>query len=408
MSQRQSDASYRDLFPGTDLRGSADASGLGFDEGRLEAFASEVRRGIASGAFDGARILVARHGDLAFDGTFGYADRRSGRVLDPHDVFTVMSLVKSWTTVAALRLVERGDMQLTTRIAEVIPEFAVNGKQRITLAHVMTHTSGMPLGWPPGLSAAELPDLAANMRVICGMAPLSPPGQVVSYSAAIGYAILGDLVRRFDGAGRSYHQILNEDLLAPLRMTDSAVGSRRDLEPRRVPVVVTDAAPNVFGVSVLVQMNELVAEGADIPGSGGVSTGNDMLRFAEMLRRGGELDGARILGPAILDLATSIHTGDLPNGLYVMMQEDNLIDHSPANLGLGFTIRGHGIHLTPFGTLASPSTFGALGIGSTVYWVDPQRAMTVVMLTAGLIGQFNNYSRFQKWSDMILSSLVRP
>ncbi len=390
---------------GSNLRGSASPSELGFDERRLDAFARAVRDGIGARQFDGARILVARHGQVAFDGTFGYADRAKGRLLKDDDVFVVMSLVKSWTTVAALRLVERGDMQFTTRLAEVIPEFSVNGKQRITLFHVLTHTSGMPLGWPPGITYETMGDLDANMRAIFSMAPQSTPGDVVSYSATIGYAILGDLVRRFDKQGRSYREILNDDLLAPLGMRDSTIGSRPELEARRVPVVVTDTAPNVFGVPMLVKMNELVNETAEIPGSGGLSTGPDMLRFAEMLRRGGELDGARILSPAMLELATTIHTGDRPNSLYVMMREENLFDASPANLGLGFTIRGPGIHLTPFGTLSSPSTFGALGIGSMAYWVDPERGLSVVMLTAGLIGQYNNYSRFQRWSDMITASI---
>jgi CubicO group peptidase (beta-lactamase class C family) len=390
---------------GSDLRGETRAEKLGFDAGRLDDFAKSVLVSVGGGTFDGARILVARHGELAFDGTFGFADRAAGRPLKPEDVFAVMSLVKSWTTVAALRLIERGDIQLTTRIADVIPEFAANGKQRITLEHVLTHTSGMPLGVPVPLEL--MGDLDANMKAIYAMAPQSTPGEVVSYSASVGYAILGDLVRRFDARGRSYRQIMQEDLLTPLRMTSSVVGMRPDLATRRVPIVVTDTAPNVFGVTLLVKMNELLTETAEIPGSGGWSSGADMLRFAEMLRRGGELDGARILSPAMLKLATTIHTGERPNNLYVMMREENLFEASPANLGLGFTIRGSGIHLTPFGTLAAPSAFGALGIGSMVYWVDPERDLSVVMLTAGLIGQYHNYSRFQRWSDMLISSLVR-
>lgn len=391
---------------GSQLRGTADPDRAGFDPERLDAFASLVSNGIAAGTFDGARILVARKGVTAFDGTFGFADRAAGRALAPDDVFLIMSLVKSWTTVAALRLVESGAMALTTCIADIIPEFGANGKQRITLAHVLTHTSGMPFGWPPGIGYDQMSDLGANMAATWGIAPQSPPGEAVSYSATIGYAILGDLVRRLDPKGRSYRQIMNEDLLGALGMTDSIVGARPDQAARRVPVVVTDPSPNVFGVRQLVGMNEIVHETAEIPGSGGWSTGPDMLRFAEMLRRGGELDGTRILSPAMLKLATTIHTGDKPNSLYVLMREENRIDASPANLGLGFTIRGGGIHLSPFGTLASPATFGALGIGSMVYWIDPEREVSAVMLTAGLLGQYNNYTRFQRWSDMIFSALT--
>ena len=199
---------------------------------------------------------------------------------------------------------------------------------------------------------------------------------------------------------------MNEDLLGPLAMRDSVVGANPDHATRRVPVVVTDTSPNVFGVRQLVGMNDIVHETAEIPGSGGMSTGPDMLRFAEMLRCGGTLDGVRILSPAMIRLATTIHTGVRPNSLYVMMSQEHQFDVPPANLGLGFTVRGAGIHLSPFGTLSSPATFGAIGVGSMVYWIDPDREMSVVMLTSGLLGQYNNYTRFQRWSDMVLASLV--
>jgi len=393
---------------GSDVLGIADCESVGFDQRRLQDFRRTVHDGIASGLFDGARILMARRGQVAFDGTFGFADRATGRPLKPDDIFYIMSLVKSWTTVAALRLVERGDIQFTTRIADIIPGFGANGKQRITLAHVLTHTGGLPFGWPPGIDHATMSDLDANMRAILTIAPQSPPGEAVSYSATIGYAVLGDLVRRFDPKQRSYRQIMNEDLLGALGMKDSVVGARPDRANRRVPVVVTDTSPNVFGVRQLVGMNDIVHETAEIPGSGGMSTGPDMLRFAEMLRQGGALDNAQILSPAMIRLATTIHTGHRPNSLYVMMSEEHQFEVPPANLGLGFTIRGEGLHLTPFGTLSSPGTFGAVGVGSMVYWIDPEREMSVVMLTAGLIGQYNNYTRFQRWSDMLIASLVAP
>jgi CubicO group peptidase (beta-lactamase class C family) len=173
-----------------------------------------------------------------------------------------------------------------------------------------------------------------------------------------------------------------------------------------VPIVVSDSSANVFGAALLVRLNELLTDTAELPGGGGWSSAHDMFRFAEMLRRGGEFGGARILSPATLRLATAIHTGARSNNLMVMMREENLIDEHPANLGLGLSIRGTGIHLTPFGTLSSPGTYGALGIGSMVFWVDPEREMTCVMMTAGLLGQFNNYSRFQRLSDMAIAALV--
>jgi CubicO group peptidase (beta-lactamase class C family) len=294
---------------------------------------------------------------------------------------------------------------LTSRVAEIIPEFGINGKRRITVGQLLTHTSGMPLGLAP-VPLEKMGDLAANFEAICSMSPLTAPGTTVSYSASIGFVVLGELIRRLDPQGRPYRQIMNEDLLAPLKMTSSVVGSRADLGPRRVPIAVSDAEPNVFGAAVLLRLNEVLTETAELPGGGGWSSAEDMLRFAEMLRLGGALDGVRILSPAMVQLASSIHTGERPNNLMTMMREENFIAEAPANLGLGFTVRGEGIHFTQFGTLASPRTFGALGIGSMLFWVDPERELSCVILTAGLLGQYNNYRRFQKLSDMAIASLV--
>lgn len=392
------------MNPGSDLVDHAAAPAAGFDPARLSRFLDMLRQDIAARKFDGARILMARRGETVLDATLGFADRAAARPLRPDDPFAVMSLVKSWTAVAVLRAVERGDVQLTTRIADIVPGFAANGKQRITLAHILTHTGGMPLGLPP-IPLDQMGDLDANMAAICAIAPQSRPGDAVSYSASIGYAILGDVLRKTDRAGRGYRQIMHEDILSPLGMADASIGLRPDLKNRLVRVVVTDDAPNVFPAALLARMNDL-AETAEIPGSGGIASGPDMLRFARMLQGRGAIGDVRILSPAMLDLATTIHTGERGNGLYAMMQEENLLDPMPANLGLGFTMRGEGIHLTPFGTLASPRTFGALGIGSMLFWVDPERELSTVMLTAGLLGQYNNYSRFQRWSDMLIAAMV--
>ena len=170
--------------------------------------------------------------------------------------------------------------------------------------------------------------------------------------------------------------------------------------------MIRDPNPNVFGGALLVRMNTLVNETSEIPSGGALTTGADMFRFAEMLRRGGQLDGACILFPATIRLATSNHTGERPNNLMVMTRELEGMDEYPAYLGLGFILRGHGIFLTPLGTLSSPGTFGALGIGSMVFWVDPERDLSFVCLTSGLLGQFNNYHRFQRLSDLAQSAGV--
>jgi CubicO group peptidase (beta-lactamase class C family) len=73
---------------------------------------------------------------------------------------------------------------------------------------------------------------------------------------------------------------------------------------------------------------------------------------------------------------------------------------------LGFFLRGEGIFPMPFGLTASPRTFGGLGAGSTMFWVDPQRDIVFVCLTAGLLEESQNFERLQRLSDLVLSAVV--
>src|SRR4029077_8285926 len=208
-----------------------------------------------------------------------------------------------------------------------------------------------------------------------------------------------------DPDGRSYRAIVHEDLLAPLKMGDTSVGLRADLRPRHV---VPDLRGN-FPITHPGHSNHgpdgaFQEEDAEMPWVGVASTVSDMLRFAEMLRRRGELDGARILSPATLELATRNWTGEKPNELTMARAQQRGWPPEPAYLGLGFALRGTAICHHLFGTLASPGTFGNHGAGSAIYWVDPARDVSFVCLTAGVMDSLDNIERFQRLSDIATSA----
>jgi CubicO group peptidase (beta-lactamase class C family) len=131
-----------------------------------------------------------------------------------------------------------------------------------------------------------------------------------------------------------------------------------------------------------------------------------LFRFAEMLRRGGELDGARILSPAMIELVQINQTGDLPNSLMDYTYAFRGWEPFPAYLGLGFFLRGEGIHPTPFGALASPETFGGLGAGSTCFWIDPIRDLSYAFLSSGLMEDSYSIERHQKLADLVFAALT--
>jgi len=381
------------------------ASELGFDEGRLERLVRVIEADVGAERYDGAAVVVARRGQIALHEAVGFAERASGRQARTDDVYCLFSITTACTAAAALARVDRGEIQLTTPVAEVIPEFGVKGKQRVTVAHLLTQTGGMSSEMPP-LPPDQLGDLQAMAAAVSNQPLLSAPGRLVSYSPIGAHAVLGELVRRLDGGARAFRQILADEFFAPLGMKDTALGLRADLAARRVPVVVRDRSPGLFVPELLEAMNVLLGEKTEIPGGGGVATVYDVYRFAEALRRGGELDGVRILSPALLDLATRNHTGAEPNHLFDYMREARGWDEFPAFLGLGFFLRGEGIFPTPFGVTTSPRTFGGLGAGSTMFWVDPERELVFVCLTAGLLEESNNFDRLQRLSDLVLSALV--
>ena len=377
----------------------------GFDTDRLARLTSAIEADVAAEAYDGAAVVVARGGEVALHEAVGFADRASARPASRDDIFCIFSVTKTLTAATVLARVDRGEIQLTTPVADVIPEFGIKGKQRITLGQLLTHTGGMPAELPP-LPVDQLGNLEAVVAAVCRQ-PLAagPPGQIVSYSPLAAHAVLAEVVRRLDGGSRAFREILAQEIFVPLGMKSTSLGLRTDLAERRVPIVVRDRSPGLFEPELLEAMNVLLDDKVEIPGGGAVSTAHDIHLWAETLRRGGELDGTRVLSPALLDLATQNHTGQLPNHLFDYMREARGWDEFPAYLGLGFFVRGTGIFPMPFGLTASPTTFGGLGAGSTMFWVDPERDVSFACLTAGLLEESRNLERLQRLSDLVLAAV---
>ena len=191
-------------------------------------------------------------------------------------------------------------------------------------------------------------------------------------------------------------------------MHSTALGRRADLRARRVPTVVRDQSPGLLPAPMLEAYNQVLGEDSEVPAIGVFSTAADFWRFSEMLRRGGELDGVRLLSPRMIELATSNQTGTKVNALYSYACESRGWDPVPAFLGLGFSLRGDGIFPHHFGVLTSPRTFGHVGAGATMFWVDPVQDLCFVALTAGLLEEAANIERFQRLSDLVIAAVVGP
>jgi CubicO group peptidase (beta-lactamase class C family) len=379
---------------------------LGFDPDRLGAALRALELDVEAQRCDGGTLVVGRRGRTALFETRGYADRQRSLPLEPDHVFVSMSIGKQFTNALVLNRVERGELRLHAPIAELLPEFRARGKDRITLFHLLTHTSGLP-SQVPQLAPDELIDVARLTAFAAGAPLESLPGARVTYSILVAHAVLGCLLRRTDGTKRSLAQLMREDLFGPLGMEHTSLGPRADLVERLCPVVARYKEPGLFVPEELEGIAELVLrEGAEIPAGGFLTTAGDVHRFAEMLRRGGELDGFRLLSPAILELATRNHTGERPNSLMDYTVSMRGWDPWPAYIGLGFFVRGEAVVPGPIGSLASPRSFGGWGAGSTCFWVDPQRDLSFSFLSTGLMEDSRHIERVSRLSDLVLAAVV--
>ena len=364
-----------------------------------------IEADILSGLYDGAATIVAVGGKIAFNETIGYADRANETLLRHDSVFPVFSISKALTAVALLQRIERGAARLDTPVCEVIPEFGVKGKARATLGQLLCHTAGVAPGFP-AVPAEQQGNLEAVVAAVCATPAVSVPGEEASYSQIMAHAVAAECVRRLDGSGLRFRDIVRRDILAPLGMMDTCLGMRADLAARGIVPCCTDRSPGLFDPDALVAAAQDIMNPAldhEMPAAGFVSSLDDIYAFSEALRGGGKRGEARVLSPAMVAFATKVHTGTMINTQWHFAREMKGWPAFPANLGFGFFIRGEGMIPTYFGHLSSPETFGAFGAGSTNMWVDPTREMIMVCLTTGILEETNSAARFQRLSDIAIA-----
>lgn len=372
---------------------------------RIRHLKAAIEEDVQRGKYFGAVLVLARHGAVGLHEAIGFADAEHKRPLKKNSVFNLFSTTKALTSVLVFRAIERGDFALTTRVCEVIPEFSGGWREKITVYHLLTHTSGLPSVFTPkpGMYIDRLDEIIA---AICKyLHCVEEPGKVVTYAPMAAHALLGEMLQRTDAKKRRYRKIVEEELFRPLKMKETSIGVRADLRSRKVVPVFMDRAPiDHLGHSNLGPNGAFEEEDAEMPWVGAVTTASDLHRFAEMLRRGGELDGVRIVSPRILDMATRNQTGERPNELFKTLAIMRGWQTAPAYLGMGFFLRGEAICQHHFGTMTSPRTFGNFGAGSSFYWIDPELDMTFAFVSAGVMEESQNIERCQRLSDIAVSA----
>ncbi|MFJ9153239.1 serine hydrolase domain-containing protein [Streptomyces sp. NPDC102270] len=382
------------------LRQEVDPGEVGLDAKALDRLDQHFAHYVDEGRIPGFLVSVARGGRVAHLGTHGRRDLAADLPVEADTLWRIYSMTKPVTAVAALILVEEGRLSLDDPVAEYLPAFArprvyVDGSGDslttrpadgpILVRHLMTHTAGLTFAFyhshpvdalyrEAGLESSVLPgsDLAETVAVYASLPLQFEPGTQWNYSVASN--VLGRVIEI--ASGQTLDAFLAERVFGPLGMPDAGFWVTDEQAPRLSELYGEKDDGTIEPVLGL----PLRGRPRLLSGSGGmVASAYDVHRFAELLRRRGELDGTRLLSADTVDLMTSNH---LPGGADLRAFGTKPAHDEPGNDGVGFGL-GVSVVIDPARTVApcGLGSFGWSGAASTTFWVDPGRDLTVQFFT---------------------------
>lgn len=164
----------------------------------------------------GQAVLVLRDGDVVFRGSHGVLDRESKQPVRPDQLFPVFSVAKLFTSVLVYQLVERGHVDLKAPIGRYLADLPPRW-QRVTIEQLMSHVSGLPDYFAPGMTGG-FPPTTREMIASLANAPVTEPGTEVRYNQ-VNYILLGALLERHHG--KPYRAIVTDRILAPLGLANT-------------------------------------------------------------------------------------------------------------------------------------------------------------------------------------------
>ncbi len=372
----------------------------GFSATRLARLDTAMNDWVKKKWVNGAVALVARHGKIIFDKSYGYNDPVKKERLDKNGIFRIASQTKAITVTAVMMLWEEGKFSLNDPVSKFIPSFAnetvldtfnpadttfttVPAKRQVTIFDLLTHTSG--IGYA-GIGSKEANAIYSKYKITGGegikdqtlsgamsrlgsLPLLFQPGEKWMYG--LNMDVLGDLIQIW--SGMSLEQFFNKKIFQPLGMKDTYFNVPASKASRLVNFFLQDSTgvftkpETVFDGAL--NMNYPLEHSDYFSGGGGLSsTIYDYAIFLQMLLNGGEYNGVRLLAPNTIRMMTMNQIGDL---------HPNIGDNAYLNgFGFGFfIITKNGSRLTP----SSEGTYAWGGVFSTSYQVDPKEDMIVLL-----------------------------
>jgi CubicO group peptidase (beta-lactamase class C family) len=255
------------------------------------------------------------------------------------------------------------------------------------------------------MSLADIGNLEKLTAALCAQPVAFTPGSRCHYNSFGGICLLGQILVLTDPKKRSFAKIAREDLFEPLGMTDMHFGNSEN-DPRRVPVSFGDryTGPSNAGV-VAVLTAPMNGELCEVPAGNAFGTTMDVYRFTQLIRGRGTANGHRLISPALFDYAAKNHTGTMLNDAWDFECVARQIPPMVANFSLlGGYARGEGHSITAMGYSASNRAVCAVGGGSTMWMFDPERDLSFVFLSAGLVEGLAHLERLSRLSDLALAA----
>jgi CubicO group peptidase (beta-lactamase class C family) len=303
---------------------------------RFEEMRQILQRNLDSGDDLGASVCVNLNGQTVVDLWGGWADEAKTKPWERDTIVNVWSTTKTMTSLAALVLADRGELDVYAPVARYWPEFAQNGKGDIRVRHLMSHTSGVS-AWEKPVTTEDIYDWEKATAMLARQAPWWEPGTASGYHALNQGHLVGEVVRRI--TGKSLGTFFRDEIAKPLG-ADFHIGldPKHDarvsfvIPPEVLPVDMSAMDPNSPAIKTFTGPNLDATlprteawRRAEIGAANGHGNARSVVRCQSVVANDGEMDGVRLLSPKTIDLIFD----EQCNGT-------DLVLGAPARFGIGY------------------------------------------------------------------------
>lgn len=369
------------------MRGFTVAEIEGFCNAPFEKLVDALSGTLDSGGDLGASVAITVDGEMVADFWGGWADAARTAPWQRDTLVNCWSTTKTMTSLAALTLVDRGQLDVHAPVSRYWPEFAQNGKDDILVRHLMSHTSGVS-GWEQPVVQDDLYDWEKSTSMLAAQAPWWEPGSASGYHALNQGHLVGEVVRRI--TGKSLGTFFADEIAGPLG-ADFHIGLAPAHDHRVSPVIAPPPLPiDVESLDVTSPMfktftgppvdanyaNTEAWRRAEIGAANGHGNARSVARIQAIVANGGTIDGVQLLSPSTIDTIFEVQADGT-----------DLVLGAPLKFGIGYG-------LPQPDTLPYLPQNGRLcfwgGWGGSMIIVDVARRMTIAymmnQMAAGIIG----------------------